>query len=333
MWAIANQTPFAADRAFVRDRDGSEVWLTILRASFQVEEDGSTRPADEQSPVCLAPEHFEDPATSSLRQESDLALRKTATDIVLIGQAWAPHGEPAPEVPVSMELGSLRKDLRVVGDRVWEKKRLGGLRPSQPELFSNLPIRYERAFGGVPRAGSTRSPFQENPIGSGLDAEAGDPVWNIEHPDQPAAVARGDSRAAGFGAVAGHWLPRAAHAGTYDTAWEETRQPLLPVDFDEAYWQCAPLDQRAPGFLRGGERVRLVNLTPEGELEFELPRLRFGFRTAIADRDVDHRAELHTVILEPDERRVTLVWSTSLPCHHTLYKLRETTIFEKELLA
>jgi hypothetical protein len=44
---------------------------------------------------------------------------------------------------------------------------------------------------------------------------------------------------------------------------------------------------------------------------------------------VDHRADLHTVILEPDHRRVTLVWQTSLPCHHTLYSLEQTTAYEK----
>ena len=37
----------------------------------------------------------------------------------------------------------------------------------------------------------------------------------------------------------------------------KTRQPLLPDDFDDRYFQFAPADQQAPAFLRGGEPVVL----------------------------------------------------------------------------
>jgi hypothetical protein len=44
------------------------------------------------------------------------------------------------------------------------------------------------------------------------------------------------------------------------------------------------------------------------------------------------RPKLHTVILEPDCPRVSLVWHSALPCHPKVYKLEKTRIFEKALV-
>jgi hypothetical protein len=119
-------------------------------------------------------------------------------------------------------------------------------------------------------------------------------------------------------------------AGTYDAAWQRSRQPLLPDDFDDEFYRCAPVDQRVGGFLQGGEEVALGNLTASGLLRFRLPRVSLGFRTRIEGGTTNHRGQLHTVIIEPEESRLILVWQTALPCHHTLYSLQETVVFEKQ---
>ena len=56
MWALDNQTPFAAERGWVRDRDGAEIWLVAVKASFLLLDDGTTQLAEVQEPVHLAPE-------------------------------------------------------------------------------------------------------------------------------------------------------------------------------------------------------------------------------------------------------------------------------------
>jgi hypothetical protein len=48
---------------------------------------------------------------------------------------------------------------------------------------------------------------------------------------------------------------------------------------------------------------------------------------------VNHRANLHTVILEPDVPRVLMVWHTALPCHPEVTKLKKTRIIQKTLLS
>src|SRR5262249_6220502 len=119
------------------------------------------------------------------------------------------------------------------------------------------------------------------------------------------------------------------YAGTYDEKWLKERLPLWAEDMDDRYFQCAPEDQQVPGFLRGGERVELVNLTPDGRLSFELPRVWPAFTTHFGREKVEHRAELHTVILEPDFPRLSLVYHTRLPCHHEVDKLDATVVEQK----
>ena len=42
MWQIDNRTPFAAERGWVRDRDGAEVWLVAVKCTFDILPDGTT---------------------------------------------------------------------------------------------------------------------------------------------------------------------------------------------------------------------------------------------------------------------------------------------------
>jgi hypothetical protein len=339
MWMLHNRTPFAGERAWVRDKDGTEVWLTAIKGTFLIAPDGSTRPADEQVPVTLAPLYRGEPDKSSLLADTDLNHTKTATDVLLHGHAYAPDGKRATAVDVTLKVARVHKTLRVFGDRVWEKGVLG-LHMSAPEPFTKMPILYERAYGGADlRSENPRERGWEprNLVGVGFAMRAedliGKPVANVEDPAGLINTWRSHPRPAGFGPVPGHWEPRRRFGGTYDEAWRENRLPLLPDDFDVRFYQCAPEDQQVPGFLRGGEPVELVNLTPGGLLRFALPRVTLGFVTSFGGDDfVHHRPVLHTVLIEPDVPRVVMVWHTHLPCHHKVLKLLDTTVVVKERL-
>jgi hypothetical protein len=58
MWQVDNRTPFAAERGWVRDRNGAEIWLVAVKATFDIKPDGSTEVSEEQSPVLRVPEYF-----------------------------------------------------------------------------------------------------------------------------------------------------------------------------------------------------------------------------------------------------------------------------------
>jgi hypothetical protein len=169
---------------------------------------------------------------------------------------------------------------------------------------------------------------KRNPVGCGLVAKEGDALPNFEQPSQAFEKAG----PAGFGAIASYWSPRLEVSGTYDDAWRQTRYPLLPRDWNNRSLLCSPLDQLPERPLEGGELVELTNLTPDGQLRFVLPKLKFSFRTffslGINQRPADHSGRLASVIIEPDFPRVILVWSTTLPCRKDGDYLEETLVRE-----
>ncbi|MGB1013586.1 MAG: DUF2169 family type VI secretion system accessory protein [Nannocystaceae bacterium] len=321
MWIVANRTRYACDGLFLRNTDGAEVWVTVIRGTFNLFPDGHTEIADEQTPVCKIPEHFGDPAASSLKYDQDLTLNKPRTDVIVHAQAYAPYGEPSVRVRVELELGPIKKALDVYGDRQWTWESAGrGV--SVAEKFTTMPITWERAYGGADESDAKQSWDLRNPIGTGYARQAtrriGMPAPNV------VTVGGSLTNPSGFGPVARHWMPRRSYAGTYDAKWEESRAPLLPTDYDARFEQCAPENQQAK--LRGGERVRIKNMTPDGLLEFTLPKERFVSRSLFGKqlRSIEHRASLATVIIEPEEMRLQMVWQSQLECHAHAYQLRKT---------
>ncbi len=315
MWVLANNTPYAAERNWVRDKDAVHWWLVNVRATFVVDRSGKLVLAEEQPPPVLAPEHHGDPAETSLRYDSDLLGIKPTTDIIVVGHAHAPRGRPATSVPVVLRVGALEKQLVVHGERVYYDG-VAGLTTTKPQPFVTRPIQYELAFGG----GATSDPDpsrhridERNPVGRGFGTKKADlidqPAHAIEYPSgDPARLGP-----AGFGAIDRPWLPRRTFAGTYDARWVETKKPLLPDDYDAAYCLCAPADQRPPRPLTGGEQVGLLNMSPEGTLVFELPRITLGLTSWFGRKQRAHAPPLlATVLLEPEERKVSLVWQSSL---------------------
>lgn len=329
MWQIDNRTPFAAERGWVRDRDGAEVWLVAVKCSFDVHPDGTTEVSKDQPPVLRIAEHHGEQGKSSIKYEADLVLTKKTTDVLVVGHAYAPGGKPVPELDVGFRVGSVQKILRVFGDRKW-----GSFGPSEPQPFVRMPITYERAFGGVDALSEhpERDWDWRNPVGTCFAVEkshlADRLLPNIEYPNARFESWNDRPPPAGFGAIAGHWQPRAGLAGSYDDKWMSTRQPLLPEDFDDRFFQCAPADQQAREFLRGGEPVVLYRLTPGGDLRFLLPKVYLGFETRFYDgsREIHKTRKLHSVILEPDFPRVSMVWHSALPCHFKVQKLERTVV-------
>lgn len=340
MWALDNRTPYAAERNWVLDKNAEKSWVVAIKAIFDISPDGSTVLAEEQEAIPLyAPEYSGESGKSSLLYEADLLGPKQTTDIILNGNAYTESGKPATKVNVSLSVNKLRKNLMVFGDRYWRRGMMGGLAISNPAPFTSIPIVYERAFGGWdtrPEDPANHRLDPRNPIGKGFavreDHLLDQALPNIEYPNQLISSWKDRPHPAGFGAISSFWTPRKEFAGTYDEKWQKERFPLWAEGFDIRYNQCAPLDQQVPGFLRGGERVDLINLSPDGRLSFLLPKVYPFFVTKFGKDSVEHRADLHTVILEPEFPRVIMVWFSSLPCHHRVDDLDVTVIREKEFM-
>jgi hypothetical protein len=115
-------------------------------------------------PLCLADEHHGDPASTSLKRESDLAPYKPKCDVVVIGKAYPEQPSANFEAKLHLQHGQntlIDKTLRCLGPR--EFVRGGGLggwfregvnpthayTASEPVATSSVDLRYELAYGGT----------------------------------------------------------------------------------------------------------------------------------------------------------------------------------------
>lgn len=329
MWMLQNKTVYSAERNWTRDKNGVHLWLVALRATFVVDARGNVQLNDEQPPPPLAPEYHGAPGASSMRLDSDLLYLKPVTDIVLDATAHAPRARPVQELTVGMQVGKLSKQLRVFGDRVYVR-RWTQLGTSDPLPFCERSVRYEEAFGGADRSGSDPRLHRcdaRNPLGRGVAREAASLVGQRAHTIEAEGAA--EATPAGFGPLDASWSPRRERAGTYDESWQRTRSPLLAEDYQELFASSAPDDQRV-AHLHGGEPVALTHLTAEGVLQFTLPKIYPAFTTFFGNRQKEHRAKLTTLFIEPEARRFSLTWQTSLAVGaHQIEYLDRTLIREK----
>jgi hypothetical protein len=319
MLQLDNQTPFQADRAVFLDARGSQIWTVAIKATYRIDASGEPRLAEEQEPVTAEPVWQGEAGKSSLLREGELSVEHPGTDVTFNAAAHAPRGRKVPSVDVGVKVGPMSKVLRVFGERIWFKGALGPS-ISAPAPFERIPIAWERAFGGSETDELTGALAIDprNPIGRGFASRPalliGKPLPNIEDLLHPIGGGKDRPPPAGLGAIPGHWSPRRERGGTYDEKWRQTRMPLWPADYDPRFHQSASPGLAFDEPLRGGEVVSTTGLVPEGAFTFRLPRAYLVMETLLGGEWTRQRAKLERVIVEPDERRLVLVWSARLDC-------------------
>jgi hypothetical protein len=337
MLQLKNNSPFVPSIAVFPNERGIDTLYVAVKATFAI---GATLEiAEQQQPIVLADEYWGEPCQSSIKLASDVHLCKPATDILLVGEACAPERRPVSQLDVSVSVGPYRDNLRVFGDRVWEKGMFG-TRASAPQVFETMPLVYERAFGGVEviDADTGEVAYEpRNPVGRGFhDKRAkiaidGTPLPNLEDPAQ--LLARPYDRPAPkcFAPVAAAWEPRKSFAGTYDETWQKTQAPFLPRDFNPRFFNCASVNLIGNGYLRGGEPVEISNASPRGVLRFALPVCELVAEVRVAGQSVQPPLNLETVLLQPTDARVTLLWRVAVACDKKALKVEQVTIEARNL--
>jgi hypothetical protein len=332
MLQLVNVTPFQAERVVQLDQDGNQIWVVIVKATYLINGQRELELHAEQEPVCLVPRYSGESGKSSLLRECEAVFEHPGTDIILNATAYAPRRIPTQVLDVVISVGQIQKMLRVFGDRYW-KRGLFSPRITGPEVFTEMPIVYENAFGGA----DSLDPESEkavvetrNPVGRGIALKAGrllgQRLPNIEDPNDLIRGWRNRPYPAGLGAIPSNWSPRKEHAGTLDETWHRERMPLWPVDYDPRYHQSAHPELVSCEPLRGGELVRLTHLSPDSTLSFRLPRVHLIFDTYVAQSRLRQPAQLDRVIIEPDARKVLMIWRSSLNCRSQARRIEKTVI-------
>ncbi len=319
---VINITPFAAAIAPSQDRDGGDLAVAVLKATFQFTARGEVSPAPPgaQLPVSTAEVPWGDPDGSSLRYASDVSPAKPGTDVAIVGHAY---GRGQKEAKVGFRLGALQKVLVVSGPRVWAARF--PLTVAGPVAFDKVPLLYEQAFGGAyEEEGKGRLSFQENPVGVGFSKTVAvrAPLPAIEYPNARFASVKDRPKPAGFGFIPPGWKQRSCFAGTFDASWEKNRRPLMPADLDERFWNTVPQDQVLKPKLAGGERLVLLNLHPEAEtVTLALPRFAFSAHFRVKDGETVLPMTADTLLIEPDEGRFAVTFRAILPVGNDLRRL------------
>lgn len=310
---VNSQTaPFQAFTCTLADPLGRPHMVAIAKLTFDVDANGAVDIAREPGPIRCLPSYNGEAGRSSERFPSDLVLSKLGTDVIVVGTAHPPPGQPGVEhVDVGIRIHGadrgLEKVARVHGERRWRETLTGRLVPGRSTPLEPTPLCYENTFGGSdPR----------NPVGHGdaCSAVVGGLVPPIEDIDHPLDSAK--PRPAGFGVVSQSWQPRRAMAGTYDEHWARTRAPDAPEDYNPRFASCASDGLHSEQPLSGTERVDTVGLTPDGPWSFSLPGIAPRFFLAIGGPNGDVVQEappLDTLIIDADTRRIELVWRLAVP--------------------
>ncbi len=82
----------------------------------------------------------------------------------------------------------------------------------------------------------------------------------------------------------------------------------------------------ADGYLQGGEPVEAINLSANGPLRFALPVCSFSLNVRLAGAIQEPQLNLETVLLEPDEERLCMLWRAALPCDKQALKVEEIDV-------
>ncbi len=252
---ILSVPPFTT-RAFTWQEHAGPWNLTILCKLTYTLAPGAALVATEPEGINDRDNHWDDDPQKSLYAPSDLVPYKPKPEVLLVGSAYAPRGEPVRSLFVRLVVANLDKSIEVFGPRTFDRDG----RVVDGPRWTQMPLRYERAAGGE---GSWNC--------VGIDPAAADAYGrrtlpNLEPPGTLDAERGGEIAAVGFGPIAARWPMRRDKLGAnpIDFADERWTEVPLGADLDGSYFQSAPLDQQVEE-LRPDEPIVLEHMHPEHE--------------------------------------------------------------------
>ncbi len=255
---------------------------------------------EEQEPIYEEDAYWNDDAKRSLSAAGDLAPFKPNADILVIGHAFAPEGEPTRVLLARLCVGEIDKSLDVWCERGFALD--GSL--FEGARFSKMPLTWERAAAGP-----------SNPVGMRFDARPNAygvvPVPNLQPPGRLISQKGDTFEPVGFGPIAPSWPGRVDKLHRYSLGFKHDRwfERPLPKDIDFAYFNAAPKDQQADS-IRPNERIILEGLLPGQSrlvtnLEDVRPRVVVEFQGRVAEEPI---MTADTLTIDTDRALCMVVW-------------------------
>ena len=225
---LANGTPFPARLLrFQRAEDAPVDGALVVKGTFEQEAGRRWVPVAEQLPIVDSPL-----ATAFGIFHGEAFMRKDGVDVGVLGTVRLPRAQRSAEVTIAV--AGRRSTLMVYGDRRWVSDGKRGLVASRPEPFQEMPLSYERAYGGKTTHDYEEAVWPDNPVGRGYylseQAAVGQPLANIERTASPAVRLWSDQpKVAGWGPYPCFWGLRACEAVKPPAAKDEIDIPTISV--------------------------------------------------------------------------------------------------------
>ncbi len=322
-------------------KDGRQCIVVIAKGSWEIPQSLDEAPrliTHNPLPIFEVDEFFGEPGESAQKHEYDFARFKPACDVVMNASAYADYGFQEKVVDVNLRIDDkIDKSIRVHGPRVW-RSDLGLVSIDEADYFERQEIHYGLTYGGVDKtweADGQTATYLANPVGIGYQPNAprkafvGQPAPQLESLKHRISGVNDNAPPMSFGVISKNFPERLKYAGTYDDHWLKNVRPLLPDDFDERFYQCAPPDQRMP-YIRGNEVVTLTHLSArDAVVQFKLPRYKLfmsHMKGGLNEIEIEARAD--TLIIEPDENRFSIVWRGNIPIQNTIHEIGDVIVGE-----
>ena len=324
---LVNTTPIPAalQQGPVPGTDDLRLGALIAKATFRIA-GGRALELETQEPEPL---HWMDEETElGLIPRDDLVRTDEAFEVILLGAAYAPGGQPVIATNVVLSVGAVQHELWAIGDRRW-LRRNGSYAMSEPEPFVRMPLTWARAFGGTVAVEIDEDSFVDvadvrNRAGRGFDpapaarslAQALEtppdyPTYpddrllpNLEHPD--ARIRRPDDAPeplcwATVPMDSGLHMQRVVDGvgGDALTAEQLMQQPSM-LYRAHPQWVLPMPPQGTP--------VVLKHATPGGLLSFTLPMLRVVFDYINNGRTATRDLMPQMMVLYPEANRLTITY-------------------------
>jgi len=84
---------------------------------------------------------------------------------------------------------------------------------------------------------------------------------------------------------------------------------------------------------RLGAQVELFNLTPDSRLSFRLPAVYIVVDTDVGVDRYRQQVRLERLIIEPDEKKLVMVWRSWLDCGADARRVRQSIIWTKRVVS
>jgi hypothetical protein len=328
-----------------KNERAEHVFCVVVKRTYRIKPGSIVERCEEDRELRKIDEYYDrgDPEWATVQHEYELAPYKPFVDIAVIGKAYAPEGKPTTQMTASVRVAGMKKTIAVFGDRECHHREDQDPVFSDPKPFSEMEIRYERAYGGRDEKSIPEMPlyYPRNHMGTGVvlrnikEVVQGLALPNLEDPADllmPERLIIGEPQRwhtqplpQGFGWAPRTAYPRCALLGSYPafvdvgTVTAEERLGLLPKNhialakqsklptFEARFNNGASIGMLLRS-LDGNEPIRLRGLSPDGLLEFLLPGETPKISLDIGKGECELEAKLTTVSIRPDEMEVDLIW-------------------------